>query len=79
MKIFFTLSGLILNTIAALVAIYPLINTRKHVDDDLIVNMDKSGHFTQRKHLFEKKLGITCLSLLAVGFIFQIIGEAWSD
>ena len=69
-----TLIGLALNTIASVIVLYPQINTKKNVDDDYILNMDKKGNYTQKKHLKDKKIGIAGFSLFALGFIIQIIG-----
>ena len=69
-----TLIGLALNTIASVIVLYPQINTKKNVDDDYILNMDKKGNYTQKKHRKDKKIGIAGFSLFALGFIIQIIG-----
>ena len=69
-----TLIGLALNTIASVIVLYPQINTKKNVDDDYILNMDKKGNYTQKKHLKDKRIGIAGFSLFALGFIIQIIG-----
>ena len=69
-----TLIGLALNTIASVIVLYPQINTKKNVDDDYILTMDKKGNYTQKKHLKDKKIGIAGFSLFALGFIIQIIG-----
>lgn len=66
--------GLTLNIIGSLLLLSPLINTKKYVDDDYIVSMNKNtGEYTQKKHLNERKLGLWGFALLALGFIFQLI------
>jgi len=77
MKTIFILLGLVLNTAASLIAIYPLLKTTRKIDDDYIVSMDKKGNYTQRKHIQDQRTAIFCLCLLATGFVFQIIGEMW--
>jgi len=69
-----TLFGLVINTIAAIVALFPLLNTNKNVEDELIEKVDKRGNYTQKKHLKDRRIGIISFFLLALGFVFQIIG-----
>ncbi len=71
---FLTLTGLALNTIASVIVLYPLLNTKKNVDDDYILNMDRKGNYTQKKHLKDKRIGVLGFSLFALGFMLQIIG-----
>ena len=72
---YFNLIGLIFNTLGAVVLLFPLLITKKKVDDDYILNMDmKTGEYTQKKHLKDRKLGLLGFILLALGFIFQILG-----
>lgn len=66
--------GLVLNTLASAVLIYPYLNVVKSVEDDFILGMDKEGNYTQKKHLKDRQLGLIGFSLLITGFIFQIIG-----
>jgi hypothetical protein len=67
--------GLVLNTIAAIVLIIPNLNPTKKLDDDLIVSGDqKTGEYIQIKHLKESCINKIGLILLALGFIFQLIG-----
>jgi len=69
------LIGLCLNTAASLVVLYPYLSVRRNIDDDFIVDMDKkTGDYTQKKHLKDRKLGIAGFSLFALGFITQIMG-----
>ena len=69
------LIGLLFNTVASLIMLYPYLSVRKNVDDDFIVDMDKkTGDYTQKKHLKDRKLGMVGFTLFALGFIFQIIG-----
>ncbi len=66
--------GLALNTIAAIILIIPNLNTTKKLEDDLIVSGDqKTGEYTQIKHLKESCINKIGLILLALGFIFQLI------
>lgn len=69
-----TLIGLAFNTIASVIVLYPLLNTKKNVDDDYILSMDKKGNYTQKKHLKDRNVGILGFSLFALGFILQIFG-----
>lgn len=63
--------GLLINTIASLVMLYPYLNISRNVDDDYIVKMDmKTGDYTQKKHLKDRKLGIIGFSLFALGFYY---------
>lgn len=74
-SIMFIILGLLTNTAASLVMLYPYLNVSKKVDDDYIVNMDlKTGDYTQKKHLKDRKLGILGFSLFASGFTLQIVG-----
>ena len=66
--------GLAINTAASVIIIFPMLNTKKNIDDDYILNEDDKGNYTQKKHLKDRKLGILGFSLFVVGFIFQIIG-----
>jgi len=69
------LIGLLFNTVASLIMLYPYLNVRRNVDDDFIMDMDKkTGDYTQKKHLRDRKLGVAGFTLFALGFIFQIIG-----
>lgn len=73
--ILFIVSGLISNTCASLIMLYPYLNISRNVDDDYIVKMDqKTGNYTQKKHLKDRKLGLIGFSLFALGFVLQIIG-----
>jgi len=69
------LIGLLFNTLASLVMLYPYISIKRNVDDDFILNMDKeTGDYTQKKHIKGRKLGMAGFFLFAIGFILQIIG-----
>jgi hypothetical protein len=70
------ISGLIFNTVASIVAIYPFLITKRNVDDDFITQMDVDGNYTQKKHLKDRRLGIFAFLLFALGFILQIVGMA---
>lgn len=71
---FLIIIGLLFNTIASIVMLYPFINTAKNIDDDFILKTDKNGNYTQKKHIKDKKLGMVGFILFVVGFILQIIG-----
>jgi hypothetical protein len=71
--------GLIFNTIAAVILIFPNLNIKKDIDDDLITSMDKDGKYTQRKHLKEKRLNLWGLMFLAIGFIFQLLAVSFGE
>ncbi len=69
------LIGLLFNTVASLIMLYPYLNVRRNVEDDFIVNMDRqTGDYTQKKHLKDRKLGIVGFAFFTIGFVFQIIG-----
>jgi len=68
------LIGLLFNTLASLVMLYPYLNTRRNVEEDFILKMDKDGNYTQKKHKQGQKLGMVGLILFIIGFMFQIIG-----
>lgn len=71
----FIILGLLINTSASLVMLYPYLNISRNIDGDYIIKMDKkTGNYTQKKHLKDRKLGIIGFSLFALGFILQIIG-----
>ncbi len=67
-----TIFGLIFNTIAAVILIFPYLNVKKNLDDDFIVSMDKDGKHTQKKHLKERRVNMWGLTFLAIGFILQL-------
>lgn len=70
-----TAIGLILNTAAAVVLIVPNLKRTRNLSDDFIVSGDQEkGTYTQRKHLKAQCINIVGLTLLALGFIFQLIG-----
>jgi len=74
-SIVFIIFGLLVNTVASLVMLYPYLNISRNVDDDYIIKMNmKTGDYTQKKHLKDRRLGIIGFSLFAVGFILQIFG-----
>lgn len=68
-----TIFGLLFNTIAAVILIFPYLNIKKNLDDDFIVSMDKDGKHTQKKHLRERRVNIWGLTFLIVGFILQLV------
>lgn len=55
--------------------LYPYISIKRNIDDDLIMSMDKkTGDYTQKKHIRDRRLGVAGFVLFAIGFILQIIG-----
>ncbi len=67
--------GLSLNTIAAIVLIVPNLNPIKRLSDDLVLSGKPGGdEYTQIKHLKESCTNKIGLILLALGFIFQLVG-----
>ena len=72
--IFLILTGLSFNTVASIILLFPLLNIKKNVDDDYILDMDKKGCYTQKKHVKDRRIGIFGFSLFALGFILQIFG-----
>lgn len=70
----FILVGLLFNTLASLIMLYPYLRTHKNVDDDLILDMDHEGNYMQKKHLKNRKLAKLGLSLFTLGFILQFVG-----
>jgi len=66
--------GLILNTIASIILIWPYIVGKHYIDDDLVTDMDiKSGKFHQKKHFKERNTSLLGLGFMGTGFIFQLI------
>lgn len=71
----FILIGLSFNTTASFIMLCPYLSIKKNVEDDFIVDMDKgTGDYTQRKHLKDRKLGMSGFILFVMGFILQIVG-----
>lgn len=69
-SIILILIGLSFHASASLVMLYPHLSIRRNVDDDFIVNMDKkTGDYTQKKHIKDRKLGMVGFILFAIGFI----------
>ena len=68
------LIGLLFNTLASLVMLYPHLNIWRNVEDECILKMNKDGKYTQKKHRQGQKFSIVGLILFTIGFIFQIIG-----
>lgn len=68
-----TITGLIFNTAAAIILIFPNLNIKKKLDDDYIIASGKNGEYTQKKHLKERRLNLFGLTLLATGFILQLL------
>lgn len=66
--------GLVFNTIASLIMLYPYLNSVKNIKDNIVSNIYKNGNYTQKKNKKYQKLGIVGFCLFAVGFIFQILG-----
>ncbi len=66
--------GLAINTLASMVMIIPYLKITRNVDDDFILDMDKKGNYTQKKHKWDQELGIVGFVLFVIGFILQIIG-----
>ncbi len=72
--IFLNIVGLVLNTIAAIVLLFPNLRKTRNVDDDYIVSMNKeTGEYAQKKHLVEKRVSLVGLMLLTLGFALQLI------
>ena len=69
------LVGLIFNTLASLMMMYPYLNIRRNVDDDFIIDIDKeTGEYTQKKHIKDRRLGMAGFFLFTIGFALQLIG-----
>jgi len=67
--------GLSLNTIAAIVLIIPNLSPTKRLSDDRIVSGEVGGdEYIQIKHLKESCTNKIGLILLALGFVFQLVG-----
>ena len=78
-SIILILIGLSFNASASLIMLYPYLNTKRNIDNDFIVHADKkTGNYTQKKHIKDRRLGIIGFTFFAVGFIFQIIGVVLS-
>jgi len=73
-KIWLNILGLISSMIGAIVLVFQNLKKTRNVDDELIDYMDKkTGDYTQKKHLKERWRSIIGLSLLALGFFFQLL------
>jgi len=71
----FPIVGLILNTIASIILMWPYIVGKHFVDEDLITDMNmNSGKFHKKKHLRERKNNLLGLGFMSIGFIFQLLG-----
>jgi len=71
---YFNLIGLVFNTAGSLFLLLPLLNTKKSIDDDLVTSADiKTGKYTQKKHIKDRRLGLCGFAFLSLGFILQII------
>ncbi len=67
--------GLVLNTAASIIMLWPYLSIKRNLDDDFIVDEDPStGGYTQRKHIKDRRRGIAGFALFAFGFALQIIG-----
>lgn len=67
--------GLSLNTIGAITLIIPNLNPTKKLSDDRVVAGEPGGdEYIQIKHLKESCTNKIGLILLALGFVFQLIG-----
>lgn len=73
-----TIFGLIFNTLAAVILIFPYLNIKKDIDDDRINSMGIDGKYTQKKHLKERRVNLWGLTFLAIGFILQLIAIIFS-
>ena len=61
------------NFLATILLLMPLLNVKKSVADDFIVQSDRqTGEYTQKKHLADRRIGILALILLIPGFSFQV-------
>ena len=70
-----TVIGLILNTIAAVVLIIPNLSPTKRLSEDRVISGEPGGdEYIQVKHLKESCINKIGLILLALGFVFQLIG-----
>lgn len=67
--------GLILNTFASIILIWPYIFEKHFIGDDFITDMNmKSGEFHQKKDFKKYKNNLLGLVFMCIGFIFQLIG-----
>ena len=74
MKCCLEIFGLILISISALLAIYPLLRKMKNIKDDFVVLGNKKGAYYQMRDMKNQRLGFWCLSLLIIGATLQIVG-----
>ncbi len=74
LSIILILVGLLFNTAASLVMLYPYLRAHENVDDDLIVDMDHKGNYKQKRHLKGRKLGKVGFILFTIGFGLQFFG-----
>ena len=66
--------GLLLSFIGTIILIIPNTFSTRNINDDFIISMDReTGNYTQVKHVREKVINKIWLSLLASGFLLQLI------
>jgi len=66
--------GLLFLVAASLVLMIPRLITKRNVDDDFILDMDKKGNYTQIKDVKDRCLVKISITLSIIGLIFQIAG-----
>lgn len=70
---FFSLIGLLFNTLASAILMIPFLSVKRKLDDDLIISGDSTKQeYTQKKHLKERETNLLGLAFLMLGFVFQI-------
>jgi len=73
--------SLVLNLTGTILLAIPLVRSKKSLDDDLVIlkqgqprpGEDEKKYYTTVGFLKDRKLGLIGLSLLAVGFLIQLI------
>lgn len=71
----FNITGLVFNTIGAVILIIPNLSIHKDIDDDLIVSNYKDGRYTQRKHIKDRKINMVGLIFILIGFLLQLVSH----
>jgi len=66
--------GLLFLVAASLVLLTPFLITKRNVDDDFILDMDKKGNYTQKKDIKDRRLVKISITLYIIGLIFQVVG-----
>lgn len=71
--VFLNILGLTISFAAAVIMLYPYLKVTHNVNDDFIEEMDEVGNYRQRKHIKDRRTGISGFVFYCVGFVLQLI------